>query len=377
MMRFFCLVLALVLYSSPGWSQPAISGTSGTWLGGNTITVTGSGFGAKTTAKPYLWADFESGLQPTTLGTVTAWVGADNFAQSTTDCQSSGTGNCARSNQAGGCGACTLGVDYTAWNTPGQRIYLYRRVRMDFQLATTGNTQNWKILRMWPTDPDLAPSLIVASSNGRIFVDGITAGESGFWMGGIPPANDDEALVFPANTWIAEEFLIQASTAGTADGTLSISQWGNGGNKVTNGPLITRDVSGDGSSDLTRMYAVHHVSANNASWSPAYPAAGITTWADDVYVDTTWSRSIVCTASTWAACTDPVPQIPSAWSATSITLTAYQGSLGSFSGKYLYVCDPDNFCNANGFALSGGGGGGGTGGPAKRFGGSSTMRRER
>lgn len=357
MMRFLLIILGF-LYAFPAWAQPSISSTSGTWAAGNTITVSGSGFGTKTPAKPHLWADFESSLQPTTLGTVTAWVGADGYAQSTTDCQSSGTGNCAKSNQAGGCGSCTLGVDYTAWNTVGQRSYIYRRVRMDFQLATSSNTQNWKILRAWPTDPDLAPSFVVSSSNGRIIVENITAGESGFWMGNIAPALNDWALVFPANAWVTEEFLIKASTAGTGDGTLTINQWGNGGNKVTNGQLITRDVSGDGSSDITRMYAIHMVSANNGSWSPAYPAAGITTWADDVYVDITWSRAIVCTASTWAACTDPVPQIPSAWSATSITLAAYQGNLGSFSGKHLYVCDSNNSCNANGFAISGGGGGG-------------------
>lgn len=356
MMRLFCLILGLFL-AVPAWAQPSISSTSGAWTAGATITVTGSGFGAKSPAKPHLWADFESGLQPTALGTVTAWVGTSNFAQSSTDCQASGTGNCAKSNQAGGCGSCILGVDYTAWNTAGQRSYLYRRVRMDFQLSTAANAQNWKILRIWPTDPDQVPDLVVSSSNGRIVVEGITAGESGFWMGNIAPALDDEALVYTANTWVAEEFLMQASTAGTANGTLTINQWGNGGNKVTNGPLITRDAAGDGSSDLTRMYAVHMVSANNASWSPAYPAAGIVTWADDVYVDITWSRVVACAASTWAACANPVPQIPSAWSATSITLTAYQGNLGPLVGDYLYVCDSNNSCNANGLLIADSGGG--------------------
>lgn len=345
---FLFISLLLPAYS---YAQPSISSTSGTWSPGATITVSGSAFGTKSPAKPHLWADFESSLQPTTLGTVIAWVGADNYAQSTTDCQSSGTGNCARSNQVGGCGACTLGVDYTAWNTAGQRWYLYRRSRMNFQI--THGSQNWKILRIWPTDPDQLPDLLVGASNGRIFVEGITAGESGFWVG-------EFDLAIPANTWITEEFFAQASTAGTADGTFTINQWGNGGNKVTNGPLITRDTAGDGSSDMTRMYAVHMDSANNASWTPAYPGGdGIVTWADDVYVDITWSRAIVCTSITWASCTDPTPQIPSAWSATSITLTAYQGNLGSFSGKYLYVCDSNNSCNTNGFAISAGGSAGG------------------
>ena len=40
---------------------PAISGVSGTLSSGQTVTISGSGFGTKPQAAPLLWDDFEQG----------------------------------------------------------------------------------------------------------------------------------------------------------------------------------------------------------------------------------------------------------------------------------------------------------------------------
>lgn len=74
--------LAIVLLLTPALAQaaPAVSSVSGTWSHGQTVVITGTNFGAKSPAKPIVWADFEgctdgtqTGTAPTNLGNVTAW----------------------------------------------------------------------------------------------------------------------------------------------------------------------------------------------------------------------------------------------------------------------------------------------------------------
>ena len=63
---------------------------------------------------------------------------------------------------------------------------------------------------------------------------------------------------------------------------------------------------------------------------------------------------MVGNAATWAGCTDREIQIPSAWSATSITITANIGEMAAFAGEWLYVVNAAGEVNANGFLLEAG-----------------------
>jgi hypothetical protein len=83
---------------------------------------------------------------------------------------------------------------------------------------------------------------------------------------------------------------------------------------------------------------------------PPIPYAEV--WADDVYVDISQARAEIGDASTWTACTHREIQIPTAWSDTSITVTANQGSFANETKAYLYVVDADGNVNAQGFPIS-------------------------
>jgi hypothetical protein len=72
----------------------------------------------------------------------------------------------------------------------------------------------------------------------------------------------------------------------------------------------------------------------------------------DVYVDTTLSRIMIGNASTYSACTILEPQIPSAWTSSSITATVNLGSLVGADAKYLYVFDSANTPSAGYFLSS-------------------------
>jgi hypothetical protein len=209
---------------------------------------------------------------------------------------------------------------------------------MNFQITT--NSQNWKIFRVWSEAPAINPiNLYVASSNGRVFVENAGDPDPGFWA-------DGRILALPANTWTVEEFIFQASTGTATNGSLSILH--NGAVKAA-GTIRTRTASSD---PLELMYPVHHVSANVGTWNPVPPGGdGIIGWADDVYVDTSWQRVMVCAQSTWAACANKSIQIPSAWSDTAISVTLNKGLLSGLVGSYLYVIDADGGVNAQGFPL--------------------------
>jgi hypothetical protein len=73
----------------------------------------------------------------------------------------------------------------------------------------------------------------------------------------------------------------------------------------------------------------------------------------DLYLDNTWARVIIGDSNVYANCTKLEPQIPSAWSANSISVTCKQNALSSLLTSFLYVVDSaGNVSNA--FDLSGG-----------------------
>lgn len=319
------IIGCLTMLSVPAFGIPLISGNSGTINHGATLTITGIGFGTKDPAKPLIWADFELGLAPTNLGIKTTWDNTDGMGWST-DCPA---GSCAKATD--GNGAWTIGVDFNNWTTDGQKSYIFRRQRMNFTITT--DSQNWKFWRMWPEE-GLSPDIYASPSNGRVYVEGIGQ-ESGFWG------------TFPANTtdWVTQELIVKASTLNTKNGSLTIRY---NGEDMAIGTLLTRSTSA--SDYMIRNYVLHGVAANKPSWSPAW-SINNRIWADDIYVDTSWSRVVVCEAAVFSNCRKLAIQIPSAWSDTSITVTVNRGDLSNSDFAYLYVFDSNGLVNAVGHLL--------------------------
>ena len=74
-------------------------------------------------------------------------------------------------------------------------------------------------------------------------------------------------------------------------------------------------------------------------------------YLDDVYIDNTLSRVMLCNDETYEDATICEPQIPSAWSGTSITVTVNQGALPDGTA-YLFVFDSDNAVNGTGYPVT-------------------------
>jgi hypothetical protein len=299
------------------------------------VTVVGAGFGSKNPAKPLIWADFEKDLDPSDLGLKTAWNEVQNVSLST-DCASTTTGTtCGKATN--GSGPWTLRVDWNYWTRENQPVYIYRLQRKNFLISD--NSQNWKIWRMWISQPGF-PNVYAAENNGRVFVEGASAGaETGYWGS------------FQAKTtgWVSEEFIFRASSAiNVKDGMLAMRY---NGAQVAAGSLMTRPSAN--STYMTRNYVVHGVAANADRWSPAW-SSNNRMWVDDVYVDTSWARVLLGDAPVYEDCRRLAPQIPSAWADNSITVRVNLGPLHTVQTRYLYVVDASGRVNSQGYAVSGG-----------------------
>lgn len=300
-------------------AQPQITSISGALTRGSTITITGSGFGTKNPAKPLIWADFESGIDPTSLGIKTSWDQVLHMEWSATD---------KLAQASDGTGVWGLRADYSNWTNENQKWYIYRRQRLSF-IVDSG--YNWKSWRVWPTTGSY-PDILVAPSNGRVYVETGVPGETGYWTGDI--SHND-------TNWHTEEFIGRASSAiDTFDGVLTLKY---DGQQVATGPIMTRVT--DAPAYMTQNFVALGVKATG-TWSTDNRM-----WIDAVYADTTWARVIIGDASTYANLSKVAIQIPSAWSDSEISITVNNTSFTGLNNTYLYVIDTNGNVNSTGYYL--------------------------
>ena len=137
--------------------------------------------------------------------------------------------------------------------------------------------------------------------------------------------------------WVKDEFemVITSQTGYTG----YIKLWNNG-------------VFGVNYPGRTDRYAGTSRTFGIGGYSRDYPDPNNRCYFADVYIDTTRARAVLCSGATFAARGYCEPQIPTAWSASSITVTVNPGRFADHSTAYLYVCDSNAACNSNGHAVT-------------------------
>lgn len=314
---------------------PSISGTSGTLTHGSSVTISGTGFGSKggTNAnKPLIWADFESSINPTSLGHYTAWDGTQNLTRNVGGTQYGNSG-------ANVIGTRATGVQAFAFqlvHTFSSKLYASGKRRW----SAFNTSANYKYFRLWND----APSSFLATnlSDGTCYDESYTTQADRFQ--GVQPS---------ANVWRAEEFLWRKGTTTpsgdpiTADGYWQMIVNGTT-QQLLNGTLCSNLTANYGQGLGLEVFDNFDTNEDLAN--------GTNIWMDDLYIDDTWARVIVGNASTLASCTTREVQIPSSWSDTSINVTLNRGAFGPTDTAYLYVFDSSNVASA-GQAITFGGGG--------------------
>ena len=340
--------------SATAHATPVITSVSGSVTQGGTITITGSGFGVKSPAKPYLWAPMNGNMNPSALGVVSAWAQpATNEFTYTANCgPAAGTG-CAAGIPANGTSADAWAIPIYSpsyygsgndWNSYGQQTYVYRKSKRNFSYTNNGST-NVKLIRMWGTSSSqflTYPDFYWSVFNGRIGVEQIPQiSTNDFTM---VPATVATAEG-PVNQWYSEEYEVKSNSGPTtADGDFRVAI--NGGADLMSFPnyqwenntITLKAASGSGGDGTMKvLYPVHFVYENGGNWIPA--ASGSQIWAADVYADTTWARVMVGNSPTFSATSDREIQIPVAWSNGSIQAQVNINAFPAGQKMYLFVVD--------------------------------------
>ncbi|HAM36054.1 MAG TPA: hypothetical protein DCP85_09045, partial [Elusimicrobia bacterium] len=318
----------------PPPGAPTISGVSGNIINGSNITISGSGFGTKNPAAPLVWNNHEA-----------CAVGSDIVAACGYN-NEGGDGSKAyiRNDKAYGLqGSKSAKMDYaTGENSMFPRIGTNisggaTEVYVSFQAYWThyAGSGGSSFIFKWSRGGS-NPSY----SGIPRFYETIRPNSSGFVYGGDAGYVTNTGTTYNAATymegqnadrWNRTEYHYKLSSpAGTANG--AFEQWVNSKKNINLVNAITRTVD-QSSSKID--YVMTPFDGNDSYGT----SNGYYFWIDDYYIDTTPARVEICSGSTWANRGDCEIQIPSAWSATAVTVAVNQGAIPNSANRYLYVID--------------------------------------
>lgn len=322
-------------------AEPLVTGVTGTLTHGSTITISGSGFGAKIPAAPLKWDDFESGVNGNNIGN--GWFtdvgGGSVYPKYVNDQLRPNTNSALSSKQVfvgGGQYGSYLGL--TGLSSTKYYISFYK-----YMTTSGGLSRNYKemSIRSGPAGywdyPEVRHDMYPTTEYGHIYTDCSD-----------PPSGADgddwNGWNFPINSWNRHEYYWEAGDTNTANGNYFF--WADGVLKASVVNTIFRPASCTlPSQPWSNIYLNTYFATdtNNAS---------AVIWQDDIYIDTTRARVELGNASTWVVSLHKEIQIPSTWAGTAVTVTLNQGSFTSGTTAYMYVVDSDGNVNINGYPVT-------------------------
>ncbi len=362
----------------------AISGTSGTLSHNSSVTISGAGFGTKSTAAPKVYDD-ASGSNPLATGWSTAWPdginSTYNMAYRTLPVTNGSVSTLPHSHVSKAICGCHNGSGANA----GQSVALhYDRANFD-----AGGYPQYTFCSYWERTDNNFP--FGDQDNYKVYdwsegtgggynlpynwyieyynLTGNTQPEAGIWNlndddedgayvlecvnNGSGPDHDLDQNGHNANwdeensplvAWKKVEIAIKLTT----DHTGYVKVWDNGVlvmdylGQTDGGTMTTLSNKRPSWDTGDRQDMIGGYSGNRGSSAWRY-------WCD-VYYDQTLSRVILGNASTLGACTKKEMQVPSAWADGSITVTMKHGAIPTGSA-WLYVYKADGTPTA-GFAVT-------------------------
>jgi hypothetical protein len=338
-------IIFLFLCSS-ALASPSISSVSGTVSEGETLIISGSGFGSHgldiewlgnasgNIEQGTLSNDFSKSGWSTPNGVsdepiyddTYAWSGSQSIKALDTTTNS------------------VMIFDYGSGLAPGETVFLSWWTR----IQTSNNSGQWKMFRLsWREGwTDTSPEL-------PMFNHDPVSGQEGMKQiieraGGSEP-NDthwfDEDEMPLHGKWQRMDFLLEFSTVGNRDGliTYQISDPAGGS------PIITCDSAsapypnwmsyGSGETERLRYFVWQNYFGNGLVANA---------WIDDIYIQVgTQARVEICDNAVWANCTFREIQNPTNWNTSSITIDLNEGGFADVTSAYLFVVDSSGNVSAS------------------------------
>ncbi|MBM4131478.1 LamG domain-containing protein, partial [bacterium] len=359
------------------WStttELAVGSVTGTVSNGGSIVIGGTGFGIKSPAAPILWDDFERGSDESSAYTNNGrgWLAPQTAAsESHPNHPRIDTGD--PYNPGGRSGRFTFVLGHgnnsdmlCRSNSFDDGIYIDVKMKT---LNPDGYGRTWKPIIVYGSSPWAGgwPTIQIASDCGK--ANEITHADRFVWdsyaaqshnrnIGYVPMAGVVE------NQWMHLQMWCKYNTErgpnqgeANADGVLDYQINAGQTYKTLRSDYIWRqwtpEAGGAGYQREARDVRIGYYTENDvacccAPWRLPRTQT-IYNWFDNVYIDNTPARVEIGNAATYASCTKREIQIPSDWSATSITVTVNTGTLTG--NNYLFVIDEEGVAS-NGYPIT-------------------------
>jgi hypothetical protein len=357
--KLLYILIIFVMVPIFSYAAPIISTFSGSFSDKETAAIAGSGFGTKSSAKPFRWDNFEGKTAGQNVGALSTSGAA----------QSSDTGSWSVSSaappkystaQLRTNSSMAVYHDYNPssrsnWNSYYSKTFAADNTKFVYITwwsyhtnVAVGADNNWKPMRAYG-NTGLLPQFALTFQNSSWTTFGIMNTSGSF-------TNMQEltwSTAWPNNRWVRVEFIGYLGTANNSDGYQRYFLHTNPGTTA----ITDSGIANSGSPNITNIsqgFSVvipeEYMKEGNGWEADVY--------TDDIYIDTTQARVEIGDKSTWSACTHREIQLPTAWSANSVTVTVNRGSFNSGETAYLYVVDADGNVNAQGYPIVIGGGAG-------------------
>lgn len=339
---------ALILGSFPerAVAAPTISGVSGTVGSGGTITISGAGFGAKPTANPVIWDNFENGTVGASVAGRTPVIGAQLSTYSSAGIPPRIVDNVNRPGssrsvlhdfESAGQYNCSFNIQRSSWETiyfsvwwrPSRTSSVWSRNIKPFQMFGTGST-----------DLPIAqtgfgnPSVSDGAWRSAVMDNSPTFNHTIYSAPNLASLND---------VWSRLECWMIQSSPGVANGHFECTYHVDGVYSPTT-RILHQNITTRSGANVWDQILIGDYQARDSGYSGR-------AYTDDLYVDTTQARVELCSGETWAARGRCELQIATGWSQSSITATVASGALVASTNAYLFVVAADGTTNSNGYPV--------------------------
>ena len=346
------IIFVILLLPMTVIAAPSISGISGTFTDGETITISGTGFGTKSTVMPIITTYDHS-----TTGLNWSTTGVDDGAWTVqSDAYISSSAN--RTSVAPYIVVCPTGeaapYEILRWDGSGGEgsffyvSFWYYITESDICVTTVShNYKAWRWYTLANGNTDIhgqyytGGSCVDCGANecGKVYRMSIDYGygDAGDWTDGYSSV--------PSQQWNHFEFLLyHGSGDESTDGYIY---------SVLNGDLHVHWTGFGLGTPSSNIFQVGIPSGDNY--------AGGSIYVSEVYIDNTESHVFISdndSITNWkgeASARHTEIQVPSSWSASSVEVTLNRGSFGSSDTVYVYVVDSDGAISSGEEITLGGG----------------------
>jgi len=347
MKNMFPIMILLIFIPSYALTAPTVSSVSGKIVDGQSIIISGSGFGNKTTPTPlvFLKDNIEAGT-PDSSVSASMWTNTPDsggfLSPKYTDADAHSGNQSIKFRFLNSQYGCYMTYDagsgfdklyYTAWikivKNDAATKFQWKSIRLNdknqYAVSCSIIEDNW-----WGSNPGIWGNNDIQS----------------YYSSGTKSdvINSISSNAYLFNSWMRiEGYYQRASGNEVGDGVVWHTRigksgiWGDATNVITH-------AAGDGSWRyiLLGMYYSNLVGATNRD---------ATFYYDDIYLDKTLARVEIGNNKIFSDCNSREIQYPTSWSSTSITITLNRGNFDPCQTYYLFVVDENGNNNSTGYPI--------------------------